>query len=199
MHLNHSRGARGTYPNDVNRVIAGAGRSKGDTMNSLHSRSTRGAVNLALLGVLLLGVPLGATLALERAASGKSPIRFFDAASQSAEFIGYSRSITLTPAQKKLKDQVLGAIPAPCCKAYPQATCCCPCNLAKTVWGLSNYLIVQQHASAKTLDKAVHDWLAFVNPKGFTGDLCDTAGGCARKFSDNGCGGMDERNLLAAR
>jgi hypothetical protein len=168
-------------------------------MKSTSSLSRRGAINGAILGVLLLGVPLGAAFALERAASGQSPIRFFDAPSQAAEFIGYSRSITLTPSQQKLKDQVLGAMPAPCCKAYSQATCCCPCNLAKSVWGLSNYLIAKQHVSAARLDRAVKDWLAFVNPKGFSGDVCDTAGGCPRKFSENGCGGMDEKNLLAAR
>ncbi len=153
------------------------------------------------LGTILLGVPLGAALALERAAGTRraAPIRFFDAPSQAAEFIGYSRSIALTPPQQRLKERVLGAIPAPCCKDYSVATCCCPCNLAKAVWGLSNFLIARQHASAAELEKAVGGWLRFVNPKGFSGDACDTAGGCARAFSANGCGGMDETSLLAAR
>jgi hypothetical protein len=158
---------------------------------------------LRRLGVvlLILGAPLCAALALERAASKGSaaPVRFFDAPSQAAEFIGYNRSITLTPEQKAIRDKALGAMPAACCDKFSQATCCCPCNLAKTVWGLSNYLIARQHATASEVQAAARGWLKFVNPKGFTGDICDTAGGCGKNFSNNGCGGMDERNLLAAR
>src|SRR6266508_6887348 len=114
--------------------------------------------------VLILGAPLCAALALERAASrsAAAPIRFFDAPSQAAEFIGYSRSITLTPAQKTLRDKALAAMPAACCDKFSQATCCCPCNLAKTVWGLSNYLIVRQHATIPEIQTAVRGWLKFV-------------------------------------
>jgi hypothetical protein len=151
--------------------------------------------------LLVLGAPLCAALALEHAASGRSrePIRFFDAPSQAAEFIGYSRSITLTPAQQAIRDTALAKLSAACCDKFSQATCCCPCNLAKSVWGLSNYMIARQHATAPELQVAVRGWLQFVNPKGFSGDICDTAGGCDRTFSADGCGGMDERNLTAAR
>lgn len=154
-----------------------------------------------VVAALILGAPLCASVALERAASakGSSPIRFFDAPSQAAEFIGYSRSITLTPAQKEIRDKALSAMPAACCDKFSQATCCCPCNLAKTVWGLSNYLIARKNASAPQVQAATRDWLKFVNPKGFTGNICDSAGGCGKTFSNDGCGGMDERNLLAAR
>ncbi len=79
------------------------------------------------------------------------------------------------------------------------ATCCCPCNLAKSVWGLTNAMIVREGAGEAQVQSAVRGWLKFVNAQGFTGDVCDTAGGCAREFSHDGCGGMDERNLLAAR
>jgi hypothetical protein len=152
------------------------------------------------LALLIFGAPLCAALALDRAASkGNSPIRFIDAPSQAAEFIGYNRSITLNPGQQKVRDKALSAMPAACCEKFSQATCCCPCNLAKTVWGLSNYLIVRQHATVPELQTAVRGWLAFVNPKGFSGDICDSPGGCGRSFGSNGCGGMDERNLLAAR
>ena len=162
-------------------------------MNSLSRR-----VSVVLL---VLGAPLCAALAFEHAASGRSrePIKFFDAPSQTAEFIGYNRSIPLTPAQQAFRDKALAAIPAACCEKFSQATCCCPCNLAKSVWGLSNYLIVRQQATAPELQAAVRGWLKFVNPKGFSGDICDTAGGCGRSFSGDGCGGMDERNLTAAR
>jgi len=164
--------------------------------NPMPSRSRRLSVSL-----LILGAPLCAALALEHAASSRSaaPIRFFDAPSQAAEFIGYNRSITLTPAQKTLRDKALAAMPAACCDKFSQATCCCPCNLAKTVWGLSNYLIVRQHATVPEVQASIRGWLKFVNPKGFTGDICDAPGGCRRTFSSDGCGGMDERNLLAAR
>jgi len=156
---------------------------------------------LAGVAALILVAPLCAALALERAASkpAASPIRFFDAASQSAEFIGYSRSITLTPEQKQVRDKALGSMQAACCDKFSQATCCCPCNLAKTVWGLSNYLIARQNASAAQVETTVKGWLKFVNPKGFSGDICDSAGGCGKSFSNDGCGGMDERNLLNAR
>jgi hypothetical protein len=149
----------------------------------------------------ILAAPLCVALALERAASKTpaAPVPFFDAASQSAEFIGYSRSITLTAEQKQIRDKALGSMPAACCDKFSQATCCCPCNLAKTVWGLSNYLIARKNADAAQVQKSVKDWLKFVNPKGFTGDICDSAGGCGKSFSNDGCGGMDERDLRNAR
>jgi len=156
-----------------------------------------GFVQLASF-LLLFGVPLAASFALDRVASSRS-MKFFDAPSQAAEFIGYSRSITLTPAQQKVREKALRAMAAPCCKEFPLATCCCPCNLAKSAWGLANYLVARKSATADQVTDAVGGWLAFVNPNGFTGDACDSAGGCARRFAHNGCGGMDERNLLTAR
>jgi hypothetical protein len=150
--------------------------------------------------LLLFGVPLAASFALDRAASRPSKtIKFFDAPSQAAEFIGYSRSVALTPAQQKVWEKALSTMAAPCCKEFPLATCCCPCNLAKSAWGLANFLIARKSATADQVRDAVGGWLAFVNPNGFSGDVCNSAGGCARHFSHNGCGGMDERNLLAAR
>ena len=158
-----------------------------------------GIVQLASF-LLLFGVPLAASFALDRAASRPSKtIKFFDAASQAAEFIGYSRSVTLTSAQQKVREKALHAMAAPCCKDFPLATCCCPCNLAKSTWGLANYLIARKGATAEQVKDVVGGWLAFVNPNGFSGDACSSAGGCVRRFSHNGCGGMDERNLLAAR
>ena len=151
--------------------------------------------------LLIFGVPLAASLALERAAFSRASrsVKFFDAPSQTAEFIGYSRSIQLTPAQQRVRETALRAMAAPCCKKFPLATCCCECNLAKSVWGLTNFLIVEKRATAREVKDSVGGWLAFVNPNGFSGDACDSAGGCARRFAHNGCGGMDERNLLTAR
>jgi hypothetical protein len=149
--------------------------------------------------LLAFGIPVAASLALNRAATREVRIKFFDAPSQAAEFIGYSRSIALTPAQRKVRDAALDAMAAPCCKDFRLATCCCPCNLAKGAWGLASYLIVRQGATPAEVRKTVGGWLAFVNPAGFSGNACNTAGGCARRFSEDGCGGMDERNFVAAR
>lgn len=151
--------------------------------------------------LLVFGVPLAASLALDRAASSGTSrsMKFFDVPSQTAEFIGYARSVTLTPAQQKVREKALRAMAAPCCKEFPLATCCCPCNLAKSAWGLANYMIARRGAGAGEVREAVGAWLAFVNPNGFSGDACNSAGGCARRFAQNGCGGMDERNLLNAR
>ena len=153
--------------------------------------------------VVLFVLPMLASIALDRAASAaptsSREVRFTDSASQAAEFIGYNRSIALNPDQKNLRDRALSALAAPCCSKFSAATCCCPCNLAKSIWGLSNYLIVERKDGEKEIQKSVRGWLAFVNSKGFSGDICDTAGGCGRAFSGNGCGGMDERNLAAAR
>lgn len=147
--------------------------------------------------VTVLVVPAVATIALDQVS--RPPARFTDAAAQAAEFIGYSRSLELDPAQRRLRDRALSAIAAPCCAKFSMATCCCPCNLAKSVWGLSNFLIIRRHADAAEVERNARAWIAFINPRGFTGDVCDSAGGCSRRFSAGGCGGMDVSNLSAAR
>jgi hypothetical protein len=153
---------------------------------------------LALFSLVFL-LPAFATLALERAASRRSvePVHFRDAQTQAAEFIGYWKSISLTREQEALKKNVLEKIPAPCCSDYSIATCCCPCNLAKSVWGLSNYLVAEKNADAATVDRTVRGWLRFVNANGFSGNICYSPGGCARPFAKNGCGGMHETQLAA--
>ncbi len=119
-------------------------------------------------------------------------------ARQAATFISYNNSIALTSAQQKTMDEALSSIPAPCCAKYSMATCCCPCNLAKAAWGLSKYLIAEQHYGAPEVKKAVDEWLHVTNPAGYTGDACFT-GGCNRSFANNGCGGMDERKLISGQ
>jgi hypothetical protein len=150
-------------------------------------------VGAALLAVTALGGP-------SAAAGGKAReiIRFGDAAEDASRFLKFHAQYKLTPSQQALKERVLSRIPAPCCKEYSIATCCCPCNLAKTVWGLSNWLIVEKDANAPELDAAVQGWLRYVNPKGFSGDLC-YSGGCGRALADNGCGGMNESALRVWR
>jgi len=115
---------------------------------------------------------------------------------EAAEHIKHFHSITLTPQQERIKQDALSALPAPCCSNYSAATCCCPCNLAKAIWGLTHQLIAEQGAGVDEVRVAVQEWLADANPAGFSGNVCYTAGGCERPFHQNGCGSMEERNLL---
>ena len=119
---------------------------------------------------------------------------FQDARAQAAKFIGYHDSIKLSSEQEKIKESALSTIPAPCCGEYSIATCCCPCNLAKSVWGLSHYLIAKAGFNTEELRQAVSEWIQFTNPGGYTGDACHN-GGCKRPFEKNGCGGMDAKNI----
>lgn len=144
----------------------------------------------SLLAVLLVPA-LAAAGAVEQAPKAPS---FDDVRARSLEFIGYSTSIRLTKEQEKTKRESLGTIPAPCCAAYSIATCCCPCNLAKSVWGLANYAIVRLGYDAPRTHALVIEWLKTTNPKGYTGDSC-FRGGCPKKFAANGCGGMKEDAL----
>jgi hypothetical protein len=125
----------------------------------------------------------------------QKPLKFYDVRVQTPEFIGYYTSIKLTPEQEKIKTEVLSTIPAPCCKEYPVATCCCPCNLAKSVWGLSHYAIANLHYDSKKLKETVLQWIQFINKAGYAGDTCST-GHCGSPFSEGGCGGMKDTNIV---
>lgn len=116
-------------------------------------------------------------------------VTFEDVPTQTRQFIAWYDSIQLTPAQEAIRVEALSAIPAPCCSDNSAATCCCPCNMAKSVWGLSKYLITEKGAGVDEVRKAAQDWFGFINPEGFSGDVCYT-GGCGRAFHENGCGGM---------
>lgn len=121
--------------------------------------------------------------------ASSKPARDFRA--EAAKYIGYYNSYDLTPEQTAIKTAALTRMPAPCCADNTMATCCCPCNLAKAVWGYSAWLIVEEGYDADRLEKAVRQWIADANPKGYAGDAC-YKGGCARSFDHDGCGGMVE-------
>lgn len=121
-------------------------------------------------------------------ASAKPPRDF---RAEAATYIGYYNSYRLTPEQEAIKTDALTRMPAPCCSDNTMATCCCPCNMAKAVWGYSAYLIVEKGYDADRLEKAVRQWLADANPNGSSGQACSN-GGCARSFDHDGCGGMVE-------
>lgn len=135
------------------------------------------------------------------AANGPAPVllagklRFTDVAAQSREFIGYHSTIHLTDTQEAIKREVLEAMPAACCRNSNAYTCCCTCNLSKTVWGLSNYVLAQHGASADQLRQVLRAWYDYTNPAGYSGDVCYD-GGCSRAFHHNGCGGMSESNVV---
>jgi len=132
--------------------------------------------------------------AADSSTSGTSLIRFTDVERQTSEFLGYGKMIKLTPEQEKIKEAALGDIKAVCCKDFSALTCCCPCNFSKALWGMSAYLIAEKGATAAQVKQAAHEWVRFVNPKGFSGDACFT-GGCSRPFAENGCGGMNEDDV----
>lgn len=125
-------------------------------------------------------------------------LRFTDVDRQSRQFIGYNSSIQLTPGQEAVKRQVLEGMPAACCRESNALTCCCPCNLSKTIWGLSNYVLSVHHASPAQLREAVVAWKEFTNPAGYGGSSC-YSGGCSLPFHEDGCGGMSESHLVLRR
>jgi hypothetical protein len=124
-----------------------------------------------------------------------------------ARFLGYYEQYPLTPAQEDVKREALTAIVAPCCDDNPMYTCCCPCVLAKTVWGLSAYLITEKNYDATAVREASLQWLRFIrrdyykvheleaqgiDPRtvGLTHvDSC-YEGKCELPFRQGGCGGM---------
>lgn len=157
---------------------------------------TRALARTLTLAILCIGAGIAAAEAPSIPVSPKTkkPV-FSDVRAQAKVLMGYASSIYLSPEQQKIKEEVLSSIPTTCCKKFSMLTCCCPCNMAMTIWGLSNYMLAHHAADARQLRAAVDEWVRTIGPKGFTGDACDT-GGCARPFAKNGCGGMDKDNLV---
>lgn len=163
---------------------AGEGRGRGG------KTSWFAAAGIALLTIIVVGV-----LFQNGKAAVASPIEFTDVKTHTREFIDYYNTIELTPEQELVKREALSRIPAPCCSDNTAYTCCCPCTMAKTWWGLSHHLIADEGLSAEEVQAAVEGWIEFINPRGFSGDACYT-GGCVRPFHRNGCGGMDEKQIV---
>lgn len=147
-------------------------------------------IALGLAALLALGVGLG-----EAAGGSDAEIEFTDVEKQTSEFIEFNKSITLTPEQEAIKYEALVDLPAPCCSDRSAYTCCCACNMAQSWWGLSKHLIADKGLDAQQVREAVERWFAFINPDGFTGESC-YKGGCNRSFENNGCGGMDDKNVV---
>lgn len=159
------------------------------------------AATAVALGVLVVAgvIAFGRGTASRAVAARESvkiggDIELVDARRQAADFIAYDEAIVLKPDQKKVMDDALSAIPAPCCSEFSLATCCCPCNLARSAWGLSKLLISKHHANVAEVREAATKWVQFINAEGYSGDVCASKG-CNRAFEENGCGGMDSRHI----
>ncbi len=148
--------------------------------------STRATRAPYLWAVILTAAAL---VAVTLTAEDADPVPFGDLKAQTQEFIGYESSIKLTTQQEAIKREALEALPAPCCSDNTAYTCCCPCNMSLSIWGLSNLLITEHGYDADQVRTKVEEWITAINPDGFSGDVCYT-GGCMRPFNKNGCGGM---------
>lgn len=124
-----------------------------------------------------------------------SGIEFRNVEEQSRQFMRWHAEIRLTPEQERVKKAALESIPAPCCSDNSAYTCCCPCNISRTIWGLSQYMIARQGSGVSEVRKRVREWIAFIAPGGFSGSACYNRG-CQRPFNQDGCGGMDPDNFL---
>lgn len=120
-----------------------------------------------------------------------APLKFDAVEPQTRAFINAYKTIRLTPAQGKIKSDALSSLKAVCCKDFSALTCCCPCNFSKSLWGMAHFLIAKKGYNVAQVQDAAKAWIAYVNPKGFSGDSCQT-GSCGRTFAKNGCGGMDD-------
>ncbi len=146
-----------------------------------------GIVAFALLALLLAAGLV--------AASDEATMEFTDVREQTLDSHRYSDEIDLTPEQQTVFEAALDELPAPCCSDRSALTCCCECNMARSWWGLSKHLIVDEGYDAEQVRAAVEEWFVFINPDGFSGDACYT-GGCFRTFAHNGCGGMNREQVV---
>lgn len=123
------------------------------------------------------------------AAKPGAALTFTGDRAETERFIAINDKITLTAAQEAIRVEALSAIPAPCCKEFSAATCCCECNMKRASDGLAKHLIVDLGADAAKVRSTVQAWQHAINPDGFEGDSCST-GKCGKPFKADGCGGM---------
>ena len=148
---------------------------------------------LTILGCLALAA--GSLLAASETETDWTAGKYEGSREQTLELMGYYSSIQLTPEQEAVRKEALASMPAPCCNNFSAATCCCECNLSRSIWGLSKLLITEHKADAKQVRKAVEGWIEALNPSGYEGKTC-TTGRCNLPFKDGGCGGMQEHRLM---
>ncbi len=98
------------------------------------------------------------------------------------QFIDWYNAIKLTSAQRALRDGALRPLVAPCCDEYPMTTCCCECNLSRSVWGLSAYLITEKEYTVDPLQEAILQWLHFIRPDYYVASALEEEGKIPRVF-----------------
>ncbi|MCK4355759.1 hypothetical protein KAW44_01610 [Candidatus Bipolaricaulota bacterium] len=98
------------------------------------------------------------------------------------QFIDWYNAINLTSAQQALRDGALRPLVAPCCDEYPMSTCCCECNLSRSVWGLSAYLITEKGYTVDQLQEAILQWLHFIRPDYYVASALEEEGKIPRVF-----------------
>lgn len=156
----------------------------------MNSKST-----FIVLFAVFAGLNLGLIGGQGNPESKRDVLKLNDVEVQTKKFISYYRSIKLSPAQENIKKRALSGIPAPCCANYPMSTCCCPCNFAKSVWGMSNFLVAMKGYDVGKLKEAVTAWIQYTHRKGFSGDACNK-NRCDAAFHNDGCGGMKEGRIV---
>lgn len=167
-------------------------KNTGDTVLMKHTVSLKPAL-LTLL-VLTVLIPTFTLLSAETEPDWASE-EFVGSEAEVEALIEHYRTIELTPEQEAIRVAALQDMPAPCCSEFSAATCCCECNLSRSLWGLSKVLIVEHQASAEQVRKAVEAWVAALNPEGYEGKTCST-GSCNRPFKHDGCGGMSDSHVV---
>ncbi len=98
------------------------------------------------------------------------------------QFIDWYNTINLTSAQRTLRDKALEPLVAPCCDEYPMSTCCCECNLSRSVWGLAAYLITEKGYTTDQLQEAILQWLHFIRPDYYVASALKKEGEIPRVF-----------------
>lgn len=100
-------------------------------------------------------------------------------------FIAYSDSIELSVGQQKLRKEVFSSVPSPCCELHT-ADNCCGCDTAKSILGLSNYLIVHENYDSARVREIITKWIELAR---FGTACCDGSGapGCCEKEKASGC------------
>ena len=143
--------------------------------------------NLLRIGAI---VPLAFLLLWGVSAQADEELTFTDVRAQTAEFMRYYEEIELDADQAAIFQEALTPLPAPCCSDRSALTCCCPCNQARTWWGLTKHLIVHHGYDVEQTRAKVVEWFEFTHPDGEREGRSCYAGRCPLPFSKDGCGGM---------
>ena len=148
------------------------------------------------LVLLLFVLPVVTLVSSWTLAATKGGLEFTDVKAQTKQFHEYERTIQLTAAQDAIYREALNGLPAPCCSDNTALTCCCPCNGARAWWGLAKHLVANLGYDAEATRAKVDEWFQFINPSGWSGKTCYSAGGCGKPFDEGGCGGMSASTVV---